>query len=479
MESIVPRPELFAVIQRYNPWWEGRPDTDLPQWRRHAFTELRQWLVKPPSLRSVLISGARRVGKTTLLRQAAYDLVEAGVKPDRILYATFDSAILKLVGLEGLIDAWEEMCPPSKEPEYLLLDEIQYTKDWQTWLKHQVDFAPRRRIAATGSAIPVTSESQESGVGRWHTIKLPTLSFFEYLQIKRIKPPQIPAVKSLTKLFEWRTHQRTRVAGIAKPLVPHFHEYLLRGGFPETAKVDSITAAQSLLREDIVDKVLKRDMTAQFGTRRILELEKTFVYLCMHDGGLVDIPTLCSNLEVTKQTVSNFLSLFEAAHLVYRLPPYGYGKEVLRGKHKFYLADAAIASSVLLRGKSLLEDATKLGAAVETAFFKHVFTRYYRHSIGFSYWRSKSRKTLEVDILAETPDGIVPFEVKYSQSRVGAGDVKGLLELCKEKNVKRAYVITRDLNDFELLDQHTSSAEIIKLPAALACYWLSESEGQS
>lgn len=60
------------------------------------------------------------------------------------------------------------------------------------------------------------------------------------------------------------------------------------------------------------------------------------------------------------------------------------GKQVLRARPKVYLADAAIAPSVLLRGKSLLEDPDALGRAVETAFFKHVYTRYYARSIGFS-----------------------------------------------------------------------------------------------
>ncbi len=308
---IVSPQELLAVIQRYNPWWESKHERDLPDWKRQAYRELWQWLAKPPSRRAVLISGARQTGKTTLLRQAAYDLVAKGVEPDRILYATFDSPILKLVGLDGLIKAWEEIRPQSDDAEYLLLDEIQYTKDWQTWLKHQIDFAKNRRIAVTGSAIPV-EEHAESGVGRWHTIKLPTLSFFEYLQIKGIPSPSLPDISSLTELFSWKPAQRMGAAGIGRPLVGHFHEYLLRGGFPETAKVHSVDAAQKLLREDIVDKVLKRDMTAQFGTRRILELEKTFVYLCMHDGGLVDMATLCSSLQVGKQTVANFLALIRS-----------------------------------------------------------------------------------------------------------------------------------------------------------------------
>jgi hypothetical protein len=37
--------------------------------------------------------------------------------------------------------------------------------------------------------------------------------------------------------------------------VGHFHEYLVRGGFPQTAPMDSLTQAQRLLREDIIDKV--------------------------------------------------------------------------------------------------------------------------------------------------------------------------------------------------------------------------------
>lgn len=332
---IVPQQEVFSVIRGFNPWWDEKRDNDLPKWRRQAFGELKEWLAEPPSPRAVLLSGARQVGKTTLLRQAAYSLIEDGVASEQILYATFDSPIIKLIGLEGLLKAWEEMRHPSDKVEYLLLDEIQYTSDWQAWLKHQVDFNKKRRIAVTGSAIPLASEKVESGVGRWHTIKLPTLTFSEYLQINDIALPKLPHLRSMKQLFEWTSAKRALAGVTAKPLVPHFHEYLLRGGFPETAKIESINAAQKLLREDIVDKVLKRDMTAQFGTRSVLEMEKTFLYLCLHDGGILDLTALSGNLGVGKPTARHFLELFEAAHLVYKLSPYGYGKEVLKGRHKY------------------------------------------------------------------------------------------------------------------------------------------------
>jgi len=479
---IASKNELFSVLRQYNPWWDGGKIPDLPAWQRAVFPQLLEWLTDPPAPRAVQLSGARQVGKTTLLLQAIKELLRTGTRPEQILYVTFDHPLMKLIGLDGVLNLWRELQPPPEGIEYLLLDEIQYTSEWPTWLKHQTDFQKKRRIAVTGSAVPINTEQLESGVGRWHTIKLPTLSFFEYLQIKGIEQPPLPAVSSLAEIFDWSQLDRVRAGETARPLVAHFHEYLLRGGFPQTAQVENISTAQRLLREDIVDKVLKRDMTALFGVRRVLELEKTFLYLCLHDGGILDLPQLCSSLELKKPTVNNFLSLLEAAHLIYRLPPYGYGKKILRARYKIYLADAAIAGSVLLKGKALIEDRRQLGAAVETAFFKHVFSHYYQVSVGFSYWRGKQDR--EVDIVAEVGGELIPFEVKYSESTVGLDDLKGLRMLCNQKRISRAYVVTRDMADFEVLTMPSGTkpeddgggTNILKIPAPLACYWLSQLE---
>jgi len=385
--------------------------------------------------------------------------------------------LLKLTGIEALIDLWREFEPSHDGPEYLFLDEIQVVKDWQTWIKHQVDFEKRRRIAVTGSATPLVTEGQESGVGRWQTIRLATLSFYEYLQIRKVEIPELPAVKSLLELFDWPSTQFVRVGESAKPLLGAFHQYLLRGGFPQSALIENVALAQKLLREDIVDKVLKRDMTALFGVRRILELEQVFLYLCLHDGGILSMPELCSSLQLKRPTVGSFIDLLETTHLIYRLMPFGYGKQILRAKPKIYLADPAIGPSVLLKGHALLDDAAGLGSAVETAFFKHVFTRYYPRGPSFSYWRGKG--DLEVDIIANLNERLVPFEVKYrGPQQTGAGHLKGMIEFCTERHVDQGYVITRDLNDFQILKagDPKNPKILLKIPAALACYWLGRSE---
>ncbi|MCC7180417.1 MAG: ATP-binding protein [Acidobacteria bacterium] len=472
--------ELLAVLRRYNPWWAGTRSTDLPSWRRAAFRQVAAWVREPPASRALLLSGARQVGKTTLFLQAIDQLLDEEVPPGNILYATFDHPLLKLAGIDAIVRLWREYEPADDGPEYLFLDEVQAARDWQTWLKHQVDFEKRRRIAVTGSATPLATEGQESGVGRWHTIPLPTLSFFEYLQIREAPSVNVPAVASLRELFAWDERQFMHVAAAAGPLTLQFHEYLLRGGFPQTARLDSVTLAQKLLREDIVDKVLKRDMTALFGVRRIMELEQVFLYLCLHDGAPLNLADLCAALEVKRPTVASFIDLIENIHLIHRLLPFGYGKQVLRGRPKVYLADPAIAPSVLLKGKSLLEDDIGLGRAVETAFFKHVLTRYYARSIGFSYWRGKGDR--EVDIIADLGNRRVPFEVNYrGPNHTRPADLKGLAEFCADHKVDVAYVITRELTDFRVmpLGAHGATARALKVPAALACYWLGRSELES
>lgn len=468
--------ELISLLREMNPWWRGDRVPDLPLWHRAAFAELDLWLRRPPAPRAVLLSGARQIGKTTLFLQGIETLIASGVNPGNVLYVTFDHPLLKLAGLDVVMRLWRDTEVRTAGLEYLFIDEIQCLPQWQTWVKHQVDFQKGRRLALTGSATSLMVESQESGVGRWHTIRLATLSFYEFLRIQNQPEPNLPNLPSLSLLFDWSEGEFARVGEAGESLTVHFHEYLQRGGFPQCALAPSVTWAQRLLREDIVEKILRRDMTALFGVRRVVELEHTFLYLCLHDGGLLDMPTLCRNLAVKKPTASNFIALLESVHLIHKLSPLGYGKEVLRGRHKVYLADPAIGPSVLSKGRALLTDEALLGRAVETAVFKHIFTRLYSTSVNFSYWRGK--KNQEVDIIAEVEGHPVPFEVKYRWQNTGAGDLAGIREFCVTKAVARGYVVTRHLSDFGVLRLREDGVEIelLKIPAPLACYWLGRLE---
>jgi len=492
--------ELIAVLSQFNPWWRGEHTTELPSWKRSAFHELLQWVDEPPAPRAILLSGARQIGKTTLLLQVIEALLNKNISPANILYATFDHPLLKMAGIDLVLEAWRERQPKGPGIEYLFLDEAQFIPHWGTWVKHQVDFFKNRRITFTGSATPLIQTEPESGLGRWHNIQLATLSFYEYLQlIKQIeerkklrekeyfnfmfreKPidlyptlslPTLPHIKSIAELFDWSKDKFYEVTELAAAYEGYFHQYLIRGGFPQTAQVDSVKQAQTLLREDIVDRALKRDMTALFGVRRIFELEQTFLYLCMHNGGLLSITNIAENLPgANKPTIQKFIDLLEATHLIYRIHPFGDGKQILRSKCKVYLADAAIAPAVLLKGESLLTDPIALGHAIEATVFKHLHVYYSSQHIRLTYFHG--RKKDEIDIIAEENGEIIPYEIKYRYQHTGLRELKGLIELCNKRSIQRAYVITKSLDDFGLLiNEKNPNLHIMRIPAALFCYWL-------
>jgi hypothetical protein len=350
-----------------------------------------------------------------------------------------------------------------------------YAPDWELHLKLLVDHAPNYRILATGSAaLAARDKLSESGVGRWITVSIPTLSFYEFTNIRGDELPGGHAF-SPRELFTLTAADRLKLVERLRPLMPVFQRYLLLGGFPETAKLDDIPTSQRLLREDVVDRVLKRDMTALYGVRSVAELERLFIYLCLHAGGIFQAKTCADQLEVSPATVAKHLEYLEQAHLVYRVAPYALsGKLILKGRPKVHLVDAALRNAVLLRGESLLQDPAELGLVVESAMTRHILAYHHRHAAEVSYWRDpKSGK--EVDIILRTGEETVPFEIKYRDS-AGLSAKDGIVAFCQKEAIRRAYFITRSNQDFGPQRFQDHPTEFLKVPAHILAFLSGQAE---
>ncbi len=86
--------EALRVLQAFNAWWVDKPFRN-PPFRRLAFHASHSLLLNKDLRRAILLSGPRRVGKTTVLMQIAEDLVRQGVErchgpPDRIQLGSAD-----------------------------------------------------------------------------------------------------------------------------------------------------------------------------------------------------------------------------------------------------------------------------------------------------------------------------------------------------------------------------------------------------
>jgi len=477
--AFIDQEQALKVLIGFNPWWvSGSIPKDIYKpVKRVAFHEIKSILHHPHLRRIVFLSGARRVGKTTLIYQVISDLLDMNIPEKTILYLSLDHPVLKFLSIGEIIELFVNNIANNESGTlYLFLDEIQYAKEWDTWLKVLYDQNPNYRIMVTGSASPLLAKKgAESGVGRWVTIKIPTLSFYEYIELIQLKDkPQLKSGIKPTSLHQLDKGELNEIMLKLSNLQKHFHYYLLTGGFPELVSMNDTAYAQRILREDVVDKVLKRDLTALFGTRNVLDLEKIFIYLCLHSGSIIVKDTLAKEIQISKQTVDNFFSILEQSNLIYISNPVDLGgKKVLKSKPKVYIADAAVRNAVLGYNDSVLSDANEMGIIIETSVYKHIATFYYAVHPRIGYYR-ETKRNKEVDIVVNLPRGKILIEVKYRTDTNLQKD-EAIVEMANKDDALGAILVTKRAEDYGVLSIDTKT-KIIRIPAFAFLYMLGHSE---
>ena len=249
--AIVSDEQVIKVLRQYNPWWRNPlaiKEENKPQ-KRLAYYEALRMISHKTIRRFAVLSGARRVGKTTIMYQMMNSMIDEGVNPKNILYVSFDNPIVKLVNVETVLSIYESLYP-IEGTRYIFLDEIQYTEHWELWMKVIYDSRKDIRLTATGSASPILEKgSTDSGTGRWSILKIPTMSFYEYCRLLQIEEPILPDNLRLTRLVKMSKAELGDLMNRFAPLEVHFNRYLMIGGFPELVLSDDDMYAQRMLRE--------------------------------------------------------------------------------------------------------------------------------------------------------------------------------------------------------------------------------------
>lgn len=478
--AIFSEERLMALLIQYNPWWrDGRVPLKLvPSHQRLAYDEAEKILNHADLRRFVILSGARRIGKTTIMYQLIDALLQKGVSARNIVYLSFDNPLIKLGGFEGALKAYDNAYP-SDEEIYFFFDEVQYAQDWANWIKVLYDSRSNLHLVATGSASPVLeSETADSGVGRWVTLKIPTLSFYEYCHLLQLPIcPTLPTDLKPTSLYKLQKGDLSDIMAKLSPLAQYFNRYLSVGGFPELALSKDEAYAQRLLREDIVDKVIKRDILTLFKVRDPIQMEKVFLYLCMESSNIINFQTMSKELDgITMSTLRNYVDFLEKSNLIYISNTIGIdGKAVLRSRPKIYIADAAIRNAVLMLD-DVVTNPAEMGMVVETAVYKHLLAFYYGSTSQVGYYRKGTGSQKEVDVVVQLPMGKVLCEVKYrEQTQVPETDA--IVSLSREGNPRydRSFIITKNPEDYGR-SRHETNVPVFRIPASAFLYLLGHAE---
>ena len=464
--SFVNNENILKVLNSCNAWWRT---ADLPQgyakpMKRFAYYEAEKAFKHKTLRRFVILSGARRVGKTTIMYQQIETLLNEHTNPKNILYISFDNPLLKFCALNDIIDIYtSNVLYDENKTVYLFLDEIQYAKDWNSWLKVLYDANPNWQIVATGSASPVLDKGMtESGTGRWLTITVPTLSFYEYLEILGIEIEKncMPGNLEIYGLQNLSQKEFNNIINILEPLQKHFVRYITVGGFPELALSDDDIYSQRILRDDIADKVLKRDIPALFNIRNVSILEKLFLYLCFNSSGIINYATASQALEnISVPTLQDYINYLERANLIYISNPINMGgKQTLKAKPKIYIADSAIRNAVLMKS-DIATDPADMGYVVETAAFRHILTLSQKNNAKVGYYRDPASGK-EIDIVSESVKNKLYIEIKYRENSSVRAD-NPLYSIANEND--RAFIITKNPADYGVI-QTKSGMSAVKLP---------------
>ena len=422
----------------HNPWWlRGKISSNLAlPFKRKAFFKL----LKHQSLERILIlKGPRRTGKTTIIYQLIDHLLKKGVEPFNLLYLSFDDIDLR-VRLPEILKVWEREAKKSLDRPptlYVFLDEVQFLDYWETDVKLFYDKKYPIKFLASGSSASLIRKTSESLAGRTIEEILLPLDFEEYLTLQGEK------FGLTTSNLEKLKKGKISFFPFENKLFLLWQEYLEKGGFPHL--IDLKTGDwRSILKEDLVDKVVYKDLVQLYEIKQPETLEKMFRYLAATSSGILNLSTLSSILKISWETVLNYLTYLKQAYLVFALPKYSHSpKETARSLDKTYVIDSGIMA---------IFSSVNKAAIWETVVARHFWQFWGRKTY---FWRN----TAEVDIVLEENDQLLPIEVK-SGATVDKKELKGLFDFMKKYRCSKAIVFFGGKEKKE----KTSFGEILFIP---------------
>lgn len=316
---------LIPQFSFYNPWWQtgSVPKKFIPSYKRVVFARILSYFKLN---RAILVKGPRRVGKTTLLFQIIDNLLKKGADPRAILYGSFDDPAIQ-VPPERLVKVLESLTGKSvlKTPAFIFIDEAQFLPGWESLVKKYIDAKAPIHFIISGSSSSLLTQKLESLAGRTVEETMLPFSFSEYLSFKR------PGVN------------QSEVSIYEKEIKLEWQNYLRYGGFPHLfAEPEELRLF--LLRQDVVEKVIFRDLAALYKIKDPGIMQKLIYSLGQNTSGLVNLSTLASFLGLARNTVSQYISYLERGYLLFRLPKYsGRAAETLRSSPKIHLIDPGLA----------------------------------------------------------------------------------------------------------------------------------------
>lgn len=278
----------------------------------------------PWDQRLIGITGARGVGKTTLLLQ---HIKETFGFDSRALYVSLDDVAFPFASLTELIEEFSK-----RGGTHLFIDEIHKTLQWSQILKSTYDSYPDLHVVFTGSSILDIHNGKADLSRRALVFDMHGLSFRQFLEIETEESFQPYTLREIL------TGHREISITITQKVKPfkHFADYLKHGYFP--FYLESVDFYHLRLSA-ILNQTIETDFPALLAVdAQYIEKIKRFVNLLATDIPFKpNISALGAAIGVSWQTVINYMNYLDRANIIEMVYPVSKGVKSLAKPEKVYL----------------------------------------------------------------------------------------------------------------------------------------------
>jgi predicted AAA+ superfamily ATPase len=366
----------------------------------------------------VVVTGMRRVGKTTAL-QMIFNEIQSKNKVFIDIENPIDQRIFEEKDYNNI---WANLLAygiSNKEKSYIFLDEIQAMPAIVKAVKYLHDHYNVKFFLTGSSSFYLKNLFPESLAGRKIVFDLYPLSFEEFLIFKN------HTKEFHESLTDKDTHKNPVTFEKTRKL---YEEYLEYGGFPQVVLTEGRNEKITQLN-DIFKSYFEKDVRLISDFKQIRNFRDLLLLLLQRTGSKLDISKLASEVGISRETVYSYLAFLEGTYFINLISPFTRNPDrEVSGAKKVYLCDNGFLCHF---GR------VSSGALLENAVYLNLKT------YGtIQYYQRRSGREIDF-ILAERSVGI---EVKRTST---ADDYRRLVSLGKALGLHEQYIITKEYVDKE------------------------------
>lgn len=341
----------------------------------------------------ILLTGARQVGKTTLLRELG---------AETRTYVTLDDPLVLQLARQDPALFMQRFTAP------VLIDEIQYAPGLLPFIKMAVDEdrTPGRFWLTGSQQFQLMNNVSESLAGRVGIVHMLGLSRMEAGGSGREQGPFLPGPDLFTAMAN----------GPAALSLQELYAVIWRGSFPRLVVAKEMD--RDMFLGSYVQTYLQRDVRdlAQVGDE--MAFLRFLRVSAARTGQLLNMAELARDADVAPNTAKRWLSILQASGLVYLLEPWftNVTKRMVKTP-KLYFLDTGLASYLTQwSSPETLEAGAMAGAMLETWVVGELLKSWWHNGLGAPFYFYRDKEQREVDLIIVRDGTVYPVEIKKSAS---------------------------------------------------------------